>query len=351
MISIKKFLDSDMSEVPIQKEEADELTVAATECFRALLAVIGKNAAEISPVLGSNLESNLQGLGRRLAVEFTPGSLRRTEKQIEVQLDEWGARTAQHFKSMADEVKELLIALAKTAESVGSRDQGYADKFKDLTGRLEKIGDLNDLAQIRSTLVERVTELRSSVDQMTRENQELVSQLRAEVSTYESKLKSVETLALKDELTQVANRRSIEERIRWNIANAQEFSIAVLDLNGFKKVNDTYGHLAGDDLLKQFAGELELNTRSGDLVGRWGGDEFIVVLTCNLQRAQEYVERMRHWVFGKYTVREAGGPAYELPVSASVGVAEWHAGETMADLIAAADAGMYTDKRQSKRME
>jgi diguanylate cyclase (GGDEF)-like protein len=79
---------------------------------------------------------------------------------------------------------------------------------------------------------------------------------------YETKLKSLEHVILRDDLTLVASRRSVEERIRCNIEHQEVFCVVMLDLNCFKQVNDKYGHLAGDDLLKQFATELQLNTRS-----------------------------------------------------------------------------------------
>lgn len=345
MISIKKFLDTEAIEPPVGELEGDELSVAGVECYRAALAAVSKNAVKICPSLGVELESNLQALERRLAVKITPESLRRTEKQVEAQLDEWGIQTSKHFNKQADEVKELLLALAKTAESVGSRDQSYSKKFKDLTGRLEKIADLNDLTQMRLSLVERVTELKISVDQMTRENQQLVAQLKTEVSTYETKLKVVEELASKDPLTNLANRRSVEQRIKSNIEAGREFCIVVIDLNGFKQVNDKYGHPAGDELLAQFAAELQLSARPGDLVGRWGGDEFIMVMSCNLQTAEAHIERTRQWILGKYTIGPADGPRNVIQISASIGAAEWHPGETMQRLIARADDAMYKDKK------
>jgi diguanylate cyclase (GGDEF)-like protein len=348
MISIKKYLDANEPSQATAEPEPDQLSSETMDCYRAAILAIGKVAVQISPGLGVDLETNLRGIERRLSVGYSPESLKRIASQVEVQLNEWGTRTSGHFKAQADEVKELLIALARTAESVGSRDQGYSSKFNDLTGRLARIADLNDLTQIRSSIVERVTELKSSVDQMTRDNQRLVAQLRAEVSTYESKLKSVETLASKDQLTNVANRRSIEERMHWNIENSQEFSVAMVDLNRFKQVNDTHGHLAGDDLLKQFAAELQLITRSGDLVGRWGGDEFLVILSGDLKAAKSYAERVQQWVFGKYTLRGTGNSSVVVQVNASIGNAEWHRGETMLQLIAEADADMYLDKKVSR---
>lgn len=350
MISLKKYLDMDRGGGSVGGEsDPKESSTATMECFRAVLLAIGKCAVQVAPGLGVDLERNLRSFERRLSVNYSPDSVKKTEQQVEVQLLEWGSRTSEHFKARADEVKELLIALAKTAESVGNRDQGYSTRFKALTGQLEKIADLDDLKQIRTSLVARVNDLKVSVDQMTRENQELVANLRTEVSIYETRLKSAEHLALRDELTGLANRRSLEERMQWNMANSQDFCVVLLDLNRFKEVNDQHGHLAGDDLLKQFGMELQLNTRSGDLVGRWGGDEFVVVLTCNSEAARAHIQRIQEWVFGKYTIRCGAKNPVVLRVDAAIGAADWHAGETIDQLMAQADSAMYLDKRLSRQ--
>ena len=148
-------------------------------------------------------------------------------------------------------------------------------------------------------------ELKTYVDRMAQDSRESVAQLQAEVSTYETKLKAVEELALRDSLTGLANRRNVEGRIKWRIAHQQVFCVMMIDLNDFKPVNDTYGHPAGDSLLKQFSQELRSNLRSTDVAGRWGGDEFIVILDCDLAGANCQVERMRKWVLGEYTVQGA----------------------------------------------
>jgi diguanylate cyclase (GGDEF)-like protein len=83
--------------------------------------------------------------------------------------------------------------------------------------------------------------------------------------------------------------------------------------------------------------------RSTDTIGRWGGDEFILLLHCGLAEATAQIERLRKWVCGNYTI-QANSVSTKLQVGASIGLAERLPGETMKELIARADAEMYRDK-------
>jgi diguanylate cyclase (GGDEF)-like protein len=344
LISLKKYLDQKDPPPALSDPGGETL-----ECYRGLLLAIGRCALLGSPVLGSDVERALKGLESRLSVKSSPSAVRHTHKQVELQLQEWGGRTADQFKANADQVRELLIALARTAEALGDRNQNYTSQFREVTKRLENIATLDDLSAIRSSVAASVQEMKSHVEQMTRDNKQMVEELRSEVSTYENRLKAVESLVLKDELTGVASRRSMEERMQRSIENKQVFTVMMIDLNGFKRVNDQFGHLAGDDLLRQFAIELQMCTRAGDMVGRWGGDEFVVVLASDAGGATSHMDRIREWVFGKYTIqRGANQEATVVHVDASLGLAAWREGASMQELVAEADVAMYRDKNEQR---
>ena len=116
-------------------------------------------------------------------------------------------------------------------------------------------------------------------------------------------------------------------------------------------MNDKYGHPAGDSVLKQFAEELKSNVRPGDVVGRWGGDEFVILLDCDLSSATVLLERVRKWVFGEYTITPDGeAEKVRVWVSAAVGIAEWIPDEPAEQLIERADRAMYKEKTRSTPM-
>jgi diguanylate cyclase (GGDEF)-like protein len=352
VISIKKYLDGGSTAVAAggsAEADAEKVLPAAIAGWRGALRVMGKCAARASVLPESDLEEQLAGLEAMLAETPTLGTVEDVQQKTQARLEAWAERTAEHLKEQTGGVKELLLLLAGTAESVGERDRRYANRFEDLTGELQAVARLEDLAQIQTTLKKKATDLKQCVAQMTHEGQSSLTELRAKVTVYETKLEEAEQMSMKDALTGVANRRGAEARMERLIAQRQKHCVVMLDLNRFKQVNDSFGHAAGDDLLKKFADELKKNMRSTDLVARWGGDEFVVVLSCDMAAAGPQVERMRKWVLGKYTIEVGAEKTAAVEVSASVGVAEWAAGMTGEQVIDVADKAMYIDKDVSRK--
>jgi diguanylate cyclase (GGDEF)-like protein len=348
MITLKKYLDMD-APLPAQLLSPSALESVMLKCYHEALTSIGKNAARVTPGLGVDLQSKLHGLIGRLVLNPTAESLRATETHVETVLEEWGEQTAEHFKAKADEVKDLLITLAKAADSAGNNSQSHSSQFTDIIFRLEQIGDLDDLTQMRSSIVRRVAEFKQSVNKMVQENQKSIAQLQAAVSNYEDKFRTLDHQAYRDPLTLVANRRSIEHRIRTHMGKGEPFCVVMVDLDNFKIVNDIWGHSVGDDLLKQFAKELQLNSRSADLVGRWGGDEFVLVLSCSGLSAKSQIERIQDWAIGRYKTQVSPNKTVEFQLQASIGFADWHPGETIEQVIENADKAMYLQKSAARK--
>jgi diguanylate cyclase (GGDEF)-like protein len=346
VISIKKYLDQDANELSkYRPPNPEELAGALSEAFRAALGAMGSSGVRACPTLGPSLQQSLMLLAEGLAQVLTPPRVRETEGQVEQQLRDWGEKTADYFQQRAGDVKEILMVLARAAESVAERDQRYAAQFSEFTNRLQALAKLEDLPQIRSAIVRGAKELKTCVDRMEQDSRESVAALRSQVSTYEAKLEEAEQRASRDPLTGLDNRQGVESKLQRRLAAPKPFCVMMLDLNGFKAVNDNYGHQAGDDLLKQFSAEMRSASRVTDVVGRWGGDEFIVVLDGSMAEAQTHVERMQKWVFGTYTLHlGTEGPKVEM--DAAVGLVEAQPGESIKNILARADTLMYKQKAE-----
>ena len=348
MISLKKYLDMRFEATRTAGPVANDLLDAALQSYRSSLVDMGNSGYQACPAFGASLQQSLAGLTTRLTGTVSAKALEETRSQVSERLSQWGERTAEHLKGKAQEIKDLLMVLARTAESLGERDHRYTTQLQQFTTHLRSVADLEDLTQVRSSLMQAAGELKTCVDQMEQDSQQALAQLESKVSTYENRLKETEELALRDPLTGLPNRLHLERRLEWKIENGQPFSIAFLDLNQFKAVNDRYGHPAGDLLLKQFSEELKSNVRPCDIVGRWGGDEFVILLDCDFTTAKALLERVRKWAFGDYTIAPEGPTEkIRILVSAAVGIAEWKAGELALELIERADRAMYKDKTRS----
>lgn len=348
MISLKKYLECVPSSSNSQNDQREgDLASAALAAYTSALAAMGSCSLNACPGLGGELNQSLGALNRNLVSRFDSATLAAMDTEVQEQLQSWGHHAARHYQEKSDEVKGLLIVMARTAESVGLRDQRCAGQIHEVTARLTAIASLDDLTKIRASIEKSAAELKTSIDRMTQEGRAAIDQLQQQVTTYRAKLEEAEELASRDALTGLRSRLHVESLIERHIRDGVPFSVAIADINEFKKVNDEHGHTTGDEILKQFAAELVSACRSTDMIGRWGGDEFIIVLESGISEASAQITRLGKWVCGNYTVQGRSGPQ-KLKVAASIGLAEYTHGQSMKDLIVCADAAMYRQKAASK---
>jgi diguanylate cyclase (GGDEF)-like protein len=185
----------------------------------------------------------------------------------------------------------------------------------------------------------------STVSQLTAE----VDRLAAELAAARARISELETLVDVDPLSGLLNRRGFERELRRSIAYVERYGaqavLIYLDLDDFKQVNDTFGHLAGDSVIGHVASLLRMHVRASDVVGRIGGDEFAIVLwnldasTATLKGAvlEDLVRTHPCEVMGEL-----------MSVGLSVGVAAIHPKDTPAIALDRADRAMYLRKAERR---
>ncbi len=160
----------------------------------------------------------------------------------------------------------------------------------------------------------------------------------------------LERLATFDSLTGLYNRRAVlgrlDELINLASRYKEDFSLSMLDIDHFKKINDHYGHLTGDEVLEEIAVLIRRNIRETDIVGRYGGEEFIIILPkTNLSSAWVVAERLRS-IIEKTGMKDSAGNAFTITVSQ--GLVGWERDEDAASLISRADEALYKAKEKGR---
>jgi len=215
----------------------------------------------------------------------------------------------------------MLRAAMKEA-SLRSQTRVDESHFDDLTNLY------NEQGRIQRELAQRNAELEA---------------LRAELTAANAKLTA---LASTDELTGIANRRAFQERLELECARAVRYfaplALLILDVDHFKEFNDTFGHQAGDDVLRKCGRLLAEIARETDLVARYGGEEFVVILSnTGIAAGSEAAERLRSKIETEQWPHRA--------VTVSIGMATWEDGmKSASELIERADQAMYYSKQHGR---
>lgn len=229
---------------------------------------------------------------------------------------------------------ETLLSAHKTlldGTAVESKVQECADDLQDVTESLAQ--GIEDLAQTESALTE---------------SREILADTQAALATSQEEERDARRRALHDSMTGLPNRDLFDDRLSnaISLARRHDWTLAVmfLDLDGFKKINDTHGHAAGDSVLREVARRLSLHSRDEDTVCRNGGDEFLYLLVN--PQGKENIERIAGLVSANIA-KTIAVDSWKFVVKASVGIAVYPVdGATGDELIGNADTAMYCAKKR-----
>jgi len=252
-----------------------------------------------------------------------------------------GKNAFEVFHSWMEKTDLLLDGMETRTELKVPKDPS---RYLDL--RVTPLYDQNQLLNGRLMVFHDITERKQVEKRLRYVNDRLQTQL-IEIGFLQSKLREQ---AIRDPLTELFNRRYLEETLERELARAarEDYSVCIImiDLDHFKRINDTYGHEAGDEVLKALATTLSDQCRRGDFACRYGGEEFVVVMpNINVETAYERAENIRQ------SLNSLSVPYgnYKLAITISMGIACYPInGETREAILRAADRAMYGAKEAGR---
>ena len=249
-------------------------------------------------------------------------------------------------------VKNMMITFIDRLATVATTTADYHEK---IDGYARKINDAADKTTLNAILEDVMRETRSTQSQALRSRDEMIAASQTvqsaeeRIAELESKLEKIGELVREDVLTGSLNRRGMEDVFERELARADRrhspLCIAMLDLDDFKRLNDTYGHIAGDEALVYLVRVVKDTLRSMDMIARFGGEEFLLILPdTTIDDAMQTVTRVQR----ELTKRIFMYNNERLLITFSAGVALRQDDENQLSMIKRADAALFQAKRAGK---
>jgi diguanylate cyclase (GGDEF)-like protein len=335
MISIRQSVN--------ELDQKDQLLEESLRCYGEAIAGIGCHAFECCPPIASTFRKRLGLIEANVnwaKIERNSEGIKRLtiiSAELLATLADFSQKSVEIFRQDTANLRDILTILGSSAEALNSSNLVNADHFREFGQQLEDLTGIDDLTTLRRSLLGKVVDFRAKIDALTEESRSTINRLQEDVSVFRRKLDEAEMQAATDPLTGVSNRRELQRQIDMRIEVGKQFTLLMFDLDEFKGINDRFGHLAGDQVLKHFARTVRASVRPNDVVARWGGDEFIVLFDSSLEEA---IGRSRQ-IFFKLEpplAVQLAGRKVMLAIRASSGVAEHHKNETAQDLFTRVDA-------------
>lgn len=340
-------LRSFMIKLELQTQQEGRLVSGLTNLLRLLL----DNVAEIN-----RSDDYLVGQVHSLqeVLSHQPLSMQQVY-QLETSLKEV-IRKQGMLKSTLDEATSSLRTLldrfiSRLAQMTDSTDD-FHGKISKHSEKLKNTSNVEELGGIISALMEDTSLMQLD---LTRSRDELLS-AREQVEAAELRITELETAleaasakVKEDQLTGAYNRRGLAEYFQREIGRAErtnsDLSVALIDVDNFKQLNDRYGHLTGDDALKYLVDVIKHNLRPADIVARFGGEEFVLLMPDTpVDEAIDTVQRLQRELTRTFFLANND----RLVITFSAGIAKWHLGEQDVEVIERADQAMYQAKLSGK---
>jgi len=354
------FFSKEKNEVNIEMEELSEKLRCCEEklkffmlSIRALLVFIKDFSLDLEEIDSYGFKKGIDELSEKVISEK---KIKKAESFFEKQKKDivsYIKQQKQYLRDRENEFKEIIELLTNAIATLNAENDSYSQEIYEQTEKIEQITLLDDIRKIKTALSNEVKRIRKTIQEKQSHDQGRIEALSKRVSSLNVELKKTMAESLKDGLTGVYNRKAFDMHIRdlleRSTVTRSTFSMLILDIDSFKKINDEYGHQIGDRVLMAMVYRCRDFIRSEDFFARYGGDEFVIILpNVSLRNATKKARHLSKAIASsQYSVSDIK-EGLNLSFSVSIGVAAYKTGDTEKTAIMRADKALYVAKHSGK---
>ena len=321
--------------------------------IRALLQFIKDFSWDLQEIKSEEFQDEIS----RLSGKFTDEKkLKKVQSYFEKNKKAIAAFISLQKKYLTDregELKDIIDILTNAVVNLDNENQDYNQKILEQSGKIEQITYLDDIKKIKQALILEIEQMRQTVREKQSGDNVKLEALAQQVDALNSQLKQAHQESSTDSLTGIFNRkafdRQIDELVEKNTVAKSPFSLLMLDIDNFKKINDTYGHQTGDRIIMAVVNKCRQNIRGEDFFARYGGEEFVIILPgASLRNAVKKANFICKAVASTLYRLDDAKDGQTLKVTMSVGVSCHQKADTVDSVIERADKALYAAKHAGK---
>ncbi len=262
-------------------------------------------------------------------------------------------KSRKYYEAREAELKEMIGILRDTAKQLSGDSSDFHAEMASSTERFRGMAQLDDIRELKKRLAEEAATIQKLLESKQRKDDARVSELHQRVETLQKNLVEAEEQASLDPLTKVPNRGTFDRTLAKMAKHARTskvpMTLAMIDIDDFKKINDTHGHPIGDRVILCVAQWVSAAVRHTDLVARYGGEEFAVILSdADLTAAETRFTTVLRQIAARSFEYEVDGETRSVRFTVSCGLAQLASGEADQELVQRADQALYEAKRQGR---
>ncbi len=331
-------------------QEKSDVFVRSIE---AMLHFMKSFAMDLSEIRSDSFKALIDDLAQQFSLSEKPKHIESEFERQKASILSFIERQHTYIADRENELRDIIDLLTKAISSLDVENREFYQRVHNQSEKMVQITLLDDIKKIKSALQHEVGQMHEIVNQKKDRDRRQVQQLAGQVDSLRLELEKTKAKSMTDGLTGVYNRQAFDETLMEMIERSRvmnsDFSLLMLDLDDFKKINDTHGHPVGDRVLVAFCQKCRNSIRGDDVLARYGGEEFAIILPGaslknSLKKGRQICDAISS---ARYATSNNQNDGY-LAVTVSIGVTLFKKEDTAETIISRADKALYKAKRSGK---